>query len=154
MTLPKLAKDLLMFLVSVSLAPSEPESLSRSDPAKSTRFKVPEQLSVVTSLLPTIFNWNTECDLEGREEKKPVYRNQKLWPRPSSHLEDRSLQLVAATARFFFARCNNFSICLALVTSSIFKFVTKLETVSPSLLNLMSYFNPFSVASRSRISSL
>ena len=41
-TLPRLLKLLLMFLVSLNLSPWEPDWESRSEPAKSIRFKVPE----------------------------------------------------------------------------------------------------------------
>ena len=42
-TSPKLDKDLLMFWASLSLVPSAPDLLTLSDPAKSTRFNLPEE---------------------------------------------------------------------------------------------------------------
>ena len=93
MTFPKLARDLLMFLVSVSLAPSDPDSFSLSEPARSTRLSIPEQASVVSELEPVIFSWKTECERE-----------------------ERSLQLVAATARFLCARRSRAEICAAVFT--------------------------------------
>ena len=80
MTLLKFERELLMFLVSSKRWPVLLESFNLSDPARSTKFKVPVQDSLVIELVPVIFSINTQWDLE-----------------------DRSLQLVAATARFFFA---------------------------------------------------
>ena len=44
MQFPKLARDLLMAWVSFSLCPSDPDSFNLSDPARSTRFRVPVKL--------------------------------------------------------------------------------------------------------------
>ena len=95
-TLLKLDRDAFMFFVSSNRCPVAPESLSRSDPAKSTRLRLPLQLSPVFSLDPCIFRMKTECDLELR-----------------------SLQLVAAVARDFFALLNIWSILCPFVTSSV-----------------------------------
>merc|ERR1719361_546787 len=100
MTLLKFDNELLMLLVSSSRGPVEPESLRRSDPAKSTRFKMPVLDSLVIEFFPLIFSINTECDRE-----------------------DRSLQFVEATARFFLASFNRESMFCSLVTSCILIFV-------------------------------
>ncbi len=81
MTLLKLDKELLMFLVSSRRWPVLFESFSLSEPARSTRLRVPVQDSLVIELFPVILSIKTECDLD-----------------------DLSLQLVAATERFFCAR--------------------------------------------------
>ena len=78
MTLLKLDNELLILLVSSNLCPVDPESFKRSEPAKSTKLRVPVQDSLVIVFFPVILRTNTECDLE-----------------------DLSLQFVAATARFF-----------------------------------------------------
>ena len=78
MTLLKLDNELLILLVSSNLCPVDPESFKRSEPAKSTKLRVPVQDSLVIEFFPVILRTNTECDLE-----------------------DLSLQFVAATARFF-----------------------------------------------------
>ena len=97
-TLLRFESEVLMFLVSSNRWPVDPESLRRSDPAKSTRLRLPVQFSPVLAFTPWIFNMNTECERELL-----------------------SLQLVAATARAFFALLNNWSILCPFVTSSVYK---------------------------------
>ena len=97
-TLLRLERDVLIFLVSSNRCPVEPDSFNLSEPAKSTRLRLPVQFSPVLSLEPWIFNMNTE------------------WER-----ELLSLQLVAATARAFFALLSNWSMLCPLVTSSVYK---------------------------------
>ena len=60
MTFRRLASELLMFLVSVRRTPSEPESFSLSEPARSTRCRFPAHVSVVISLWPLMLSWKTE----------------------------------------------------------------------------------------------
>lgn len=50
-TFPRLDKDLFIALASVSLLPADPESFTRSLPAKSTRFRIPnnEKLASIYS---------------------------------------------------------------------------------------------------------
>ena len=97
-TLLKFDRDAFIFLVSSNLCPVAPESLSLSEPAKSTRLRLPLQVSPVFSFDPWIFKMNTEWDLELR-----------------------SLQFVAAVARDFFALLNIWSILCPFVTSSVYK---------------------------------
>ena len=95
-TLLRLDKEVLIFLVSSSRWPVEPESFSLSDPAKSTKFRLPTQFSPVLAFDPWIFSINTECDRELL-----------------------SLQLVAATARAFLALRKRLSTFFPSVTSSV-----------------------------------
>ena len=95
-TLLRLDREVLIFLVSSNRWPVDPESLSLSDPAKSTRLRLPVQFSPVLAFTPWIFNMNTECERELL-----------------------SLQLVVATARAFFALLNNWSMLCPFVTFSV-----------------------------------
>lgn len=75
-TSPKQLKLLLMFCVSFFRSPSAPDDLSLSEPAKSTKLRVPSEVSPVVLLWPISLSMKTE------------------WER-----EDRSLDFVAATRR-------------------------------------------------------
>ena len=65
MTLLKLDNELLILLVSSNLCPVDPESFKRSEPAKSTKLRVPVQDSLVIVFFPVILRTNTECAEEG-----------------------------------------------------------------------------------------
>jgi hypothetical protein len=78
MTLLKLDRELLMFFVSSSLKPVEPDSLSLSDPAKS------QQIECTATRLAG--DGVGACDIEHEH--------------PECNLDDLSLQFVAATAQF------------------------------------------------------
>ena len=48
MTCPRVDRDLLILFVSLSLSPTEPDCVSRSEPARSTRFSVPAVVNTLT----------------------------------------------------------------------------------------------------------
>lgn len=68
MTSPSALKLLLMLCVSFSrsLSPAAPLELRRSLPAKSTRFRLPSQLSPVCVFVPDSRSVKTECEREER----------------------------------------------------------------------------------------
>ena len=66
MTLLRFERELLMAMVSFIRTPSEPEDLSLSDPARSTRLRLPTHDSLVLLFCPWIFRMNTEWDLKIR----------------------------------------------------------------------------------------
>ena len=93
--------------------------MSLSDPARSTRLRVPQQVSDVTSLVPEILNKScyyyellTPPDLFSLELL--THFNMKTeWD-----LEDLSLHCVASTALCLWALFNRFITCAWLATSS------------------------------------
>ena len=66
MTLLRFERELLIAVVSFIRSPSEPEDLSLSDPARSTRLRLPTHDSLVLLFCPWIFRMNTEWDLKIR----------------------------------------------------------------------------------------
>ena len=91
-TSAKELKLLLIACVSLRRSPVDPEDDSRSEPARSIKFKVPSNDSSVIEFFPEILRVKT------------------LWLR-----EDRSLQFVLATARFSEAFIKSFWTSLGLV---------------------------------------
>ena len=57
MHLPRVDREEFMDLASLNLSPVDLDFLVLSDPAKSTRFRVPQQDSVVTLFVPVILNY-------------------------------------------------------------------------------------------------
>lgn len=68
MTSARAESDLLMLIVSFSLSlfSPAPDVASRSLPARSTRLRVPSQLSPVSELKPLTLRAKTECDRDER----------------------------------------------------------------------------------------
>ena len=64
MTLLRFERELLIAVVSFIRSPSEPEDLSLSDPARSTRLRLPTHDSFVLLLCPWIFSMKTAWDLK------------------------------------------------------------------------------------------
>jgi len=70
MTLPRFARDLLIFFVSVFLTASS--LFRRSDPARSTRFKFPIETSCLALCVPIKRIRVTECDLDDLKNKSYI----------------------------------------------------------------------------------
>ena len=79
MTLPRLDKDLLIALASLSLSPTDSESFSLSLPARSTRFRVPRMKRKISYRKEKMHKSLSNIDIHISNDRRMKYTTKNIF---------------------------------------------------------------------------